>query len=507
VQTLSFAQSDAVTRTLRTLSLTIATEGQHTLLARATDWAGATQTTVYPVVFTLDRQAPALTIDASALTLDDTWQSGSGILRFNGSAGDSVGLAAVQIREGEHAFADASFGNGAWHTALLVQDPEGRTLNIVVRAIDRAGRITQITQSIATNLSAADAADTTIASGPANPSALTSASFVFSGSASAVTFECQLDGGAYQPCASPQQYSDLSKGSHTFSVRAIDSRGFVDLTPASLSWTVSASQPDATISSGPSDPSTSRSASFAFSGDATAVRFECSLGGSAFAPCSSPQQYSGLANSGYTFLVRARDKNNKAGAAARFTWTVVNAAPIADSQTVITNVNRAVAIKLMASDSDPLTYQVIGAPAHGVLLGLAPNLTYVPDSGFSGTDSFTFRASDGQAVSNLATVTIIMDSTPPTVTCSVSPNRFWPPNHQLITVQATVIVVDTLSGPAGFTLVSVTSNEPDSGLESNVSHAHTSDLTPERWAHPCRTRQLATAVPALGLALARRARE
>src|SRR5262249_7098797 len=147
-----------------------------------------------------------------------------------------------------------------------------------------------------------------------------------------------------------------------------------------------------------------------------------------------------------------------------FSWTVVNAAPVAANQTVITNVNRAVAIKLSASDGDPLTYQVIGAPAHGVLIGLAPNLTFIPDTGFSGTDSFTFRASDGQALSNPATVTILMDSTPPTVTCSASPNRLWPPNHQLITVQATVVVADTLSGPAGFTLVSVTSSEPDSGL-------------------------------------------
>src|SRR5262249_3595959 len=146
--TLSFAQTDAVTRTLRTVSVAIPTEGQHTLVARASDWAGATQTTVYPVVFTLDRQAPSITTDASALTLDDTWQSCSGVLRFNGSAADSVGLAAVQIREGSGAFADASFGAGSWHTALLVPDPEGRTLSITVRAIDRAGRITQITQSI-----------------------------------------------------------------------------------------------------------------------------------------------------------------------------------------------------------------------------------------------------------------------------------------------------------------------------------------------------------------------
>src|SRR5690606_4001193 len=69
VQTLSFAQSDAVTRTLRTVNVNIADEGQHTLVAQAADWANATQTTLFPVAFTLDQNAPALTIDASALTI------------------------------------------------------------------------------------------------------------------------------------------------------------------------------------------------------------------------------------------------------------------------------------------------------------------------------------------------------------------------------------------------------------------------------------------------------
>jgi hypothetical protein len=55
------------------------------------------------------------------------------------------------------------------------------------------------------------------------------------------------------------------------------------------------------------------------------------------------------------------------------------------------------------------------------------------------------------------------DSTPPTVTCSVTPTTLWPPNHKLIDITASVTVTDDGSGPAGFRLVSVTSSEPDSG--------------------------------------------
>jgi len=257
VQTLSFAQAENVTRVLRTVSMPVANEGLHTLVAQATAWDNASQTTLSPVVFTLDTAAPTVTIDASTLTLADTWQPESGVLRFNGTASDSVGLATVQIREagapGANSFADATFGSGTWRVALPVPDPEGRTLNITVRAIDRAGRISETTQNISTDLSAADAPDTSISSGPANPSSDNFATFAFAGSASAVAFDCQLDDGVYTPCASPTSYNDLSKGSHTLRVRAIDSRGLADLSPAEQTWTVNASALDVNMTSTPSN--------------------------------------------------------------------------------------------------------------------------------------------------------------------------------------------------------------------------------------------------------------
>jgi hypothetical protein len=63
---------------------------------------------------------------------------------------------------------------------------------------------------------------------------------------------------------------------------------------------------------------------------------------------------------------------------------------------------------LTASDEegDPLTFTVIDGPAQGTLSGSAPNLSYTPAGNHSGPDSFTFRANDGRADSNLATVAI-----------------------------------------------------------------------------------------------------
>jgi len=57
----------------------------------------------------------------------------------------------------------------------------------------------------------------------------------------------------------------------------------------------------------------------------------------------------------------------------------------------------------------------------------------------------------------------LIDVTPPTVSCSVSPNVLWPPNHKLVPVTLAVTVTDEESRPVSWTLVSVTSNEPDNG--------------------------------------------
>jgi hypothetical protein len=55
-----------------------------------------------------------------------------------------------------------------------------------------------------------------------------------------------------------------------------------------------------------------------------------------------------------------------------------------------------------------LSYQIVRPPANGTLSGTAPNLVYTPNAGFSGTDSFTFRVSDGRQESAEAGVTLIV---------------------------------------------------------------------------------------------------
>ncbi|MEM6766514.1 MAG: Ig-like domain-containing protein, partial [Bacteroidota bacterium] len=116
----------------------------------------------------------------------------------------------------------------------------------------------------------------------------------------------------------------------------------------------------------------------------------------------------------YTLTAMPMDSDGDQGDVLSISFTVVdqvvigNTQPIANSQSVTTPENTAVNITLTGSDADndPLTYMVVGGPTKGQLSGTAPNLTYTPNQGAIGSDSFTFKVNDGQEDSDLATVSI-----------------------------------------------------------------------------------------------------
>jgi hypothetical protein len=114
---------------------------------------------------------------------------------------------------------------------------------------------------------------------------------------------------------------------------------------------------------------------------------------------------------GFTF--KANDGLiDSAPATVAITVTAVNDAPVATAQNVSTAIDTAKAITLQAADAEggSLTYSTLTQPAHGTLSGTAPNVTYTPTAGYTGADSFTFKANDGTLDSAAATVTITVTS-------------------------------------------------------------------------------------------------
>jgi hypothetical protein len=95
---------------------------------------------------------------------------------------------------------------------------------------------------------AGDTPETTLNSSPSDYEKSTSASFSFSSSEAGSTFQCSRDGSAFSACTSPKSYSSLSQGNHTFQVRAVNSTGKPDPSPASRSWFVDTAVPRGTVS-------------------------------------------------------------------------------------------------------------------------------------------------------------------------------------------------------------------------------------------------------------------
>lgn len=89
-----------------------------------------------------------------------------------------------------------------------------------------------------------------------------------------------------------------------------------------------------------------------------------------------------------------------------------NSAPIAENQNVNVDENGALIIRLKGKDNDEdkLKFTVLTQPENGILKGISPNVTYIPNPDYNGRDSFTFNVNDGKINSNTATISISVDS-------------------------------------------------------------------------------------------------
>jgi hypothetical protein len=118
--------------------------------------------------------------------------------------------------------------------------------------------------------------------------------------------------------------------------------------------------------------------------------------------------------------------------------------PTATNESAATNEGVAVPITLHGSDPQAceLIFSIVVGPSNGTLGSITNNacaagspntdtasVTYTPNAGFHGSDSFTYKVNDGTADSNTATVSITVNAVTPTsydqVVLADSPVAYW----------------------------------------------------------------------------------
>jgi hypothetical protein len=191
----------------------------------AIDAAGNTDPTPAPATFVIDATAPdtAIVGGPTGPTNDPTPE-----LSFT-----STEAAAFECRHFRAGSAAPAFAPCASSQALG-QLADG-AYEFEVRAVDGLGNADLSPASRAFHVDTVPP-QTEITGGPGDTTAAT-AVFLFS-APGAAGVSCRLDGGAWQPCESPQAYSGLSLGGHSFEVTAVDAAGNADPTPAHHAWQV-----------------------------------------------------------------------------------------------------------------------------------------------------------------------------------------------------------------------------------------------------------------------------
>lgn len=209
-----------------------------TIKSRAIDMAGNIQAAPFAAVIHVYQVPPTSTITSPA---NNTFLNGSSRTITGTSTDLGLGIDFVEI---------STDGGGTWNLASGAETwsytwnlPADGVYTILAKATDIVGYVEASPYTITVTVDNT-LPETSIISQPLLYSNTASPSFTFSSNEPG-TFQCRLDGGAYTVCTSPFPYSGLADGSHTFTVRAVDRAGNIDVSPSTYTWSVDTVAPTA----------------------------------------------------------------------------------------------------------------------------------------------------------------------------------------------------------------------------------------------------------------------
>ena len=374
-------------------------DGMHTFRVRAKDPVGNTST-VATYTWVIDTMVPTVMI-----TGGPSGMVASANASFTFTTAGSPTIVECALDTGAFAActsprAYSALADGAHTFTVRVRDAAGNTgMDMRMFTVDTMAPTVMITAA------------------PTNPTGDNTPTFMFTTAGAPTLVQCSLDGGAFAACTSPFTTAALGDGSHAFVVRATDAVG--NSGTDMRTFTVDTAAPTVTIVNRPTNPSNSAAAAFTFT--ASEGSPQCSIDGGAFAACTSPRNYTGLADGSHTFTVRSADALGNTGMAS-YTWTIDTAAP-----TVTINTRPAAMTNLTTAN---FTFTVSDGTIQcqldgGAFAACSSPRTYTGLT--AGSHTFVVRSTDSANNVGSASYTWTIDLTPPTITitgpASPSPNR------------------------------------------------------------------------------------
>ncbi len=117
-----------------------------------------------------------------------------------------------------------------------------------------------------------------------------------------------------------------------------------------------------------------------------------------------------------SFTYRVYDEENNVSNIANITITItgnVNNPPTVDNISA-TSDGSAITVTLTGTDpeGDAITFSIVGQPSKGSVSLSGSTATYTPSANAYGTDTFTYKANDGEYDSNIGTVSITLPDAP-----------------------------------------------------------------------------------------------
>ncbi|MFK7698670.1 autotransporter domain-containing protein [Pseudomonas caspiana] len=108
----------------------------------------------------------------------------------------------------------------------------------------------------------------------------------------------------------------------------------------------------------------------------------------------------------YNFTITVTDHHGATGSTAYSVNISAGALPVAGAVSATVAANASTPVILALSGGSASSVAVASAPLHGSAIASGTSITYTPMTGYSGTDSFTYTASNASGTSSSATVSL-----------------------------------------------------------------------------------------------------